>query len=38
VWVANTGNGTVTEIIGAAAPVVTPTVTSVVNATPGTRP
>jgi uncharacterized repeat protein (TIGR01451 family) len=38
VWVANSQNNTVTKIIGAAAPVVTPTVTGVTNNTLGTRP
>ena len=37
-WLANSGNNTVTEIIGIAAPVATPTVTQVINLTPGTRP
>jgi sugar lactone lactonase YvrE len=38
VWVANSGNGTVTEVIGVAAPIATPTVTQTVNATPGAKP
>jgi len=38
VWVINSGGNTVTKIIGAAAPAVTPTVTGVTNNTLGTRP
>ena len=37
-WLANTGNNTVTEVIGAAAPVTAPTVTQVINSTPGSKP
>lgn len=37
-WISNGGNNTVTEIIGAAAPVATPVVTQVVAAQPATRP
>ena len=37
VWVANTGNNTVTEIVGAAAPSPV-LVNAVINATPGTKP
>ena len=38
VWLTNTGNNSVTKIFGAAAPVVTPTVTGTTNNTLGTRP
>ena len=40
VWVVNNGNfpGTLTELVGAAAPVVVPIVTAVKNNTLGTRP
>ena len=38
VWISNKGNNSVTKIIGAAAPVVTPTVTGTTNNTLGTRP
>lgn len=38
VWISNGGNGSVTKIIGGAAPVVTPTVTGTMNNTLGTRP
>jgi trimeric autotransporter adhesin len=38
VWISNGGNGSVTKIIGGAAPVVTPTVTGTLNNTLGTRP
>jgi hypothetical protein len=37
-WVTNTGGNSVTEILGAAAPVVTPTVNAVTNSTLGVRP
>jgi streptogramin lyase len=37
-WIANAGNNTVTEVIGVAAPVTTPTAQSIVNDTPGARP
>ncbi len=38
VWVAINGDGNVTELVGAAAPVVVPLVTAVKNNTVGTRP
>ncbi|MBB5066002.1 FG-GAP repeat protein [Granulicella mallensis] len=38
VWISNGGNGSVTKIIGGAAPVTTPTVTGTLNNTLGTRP
>jgi len=38
VWVINSGGNTVTKIIGAAAPAITPTVTGATNNTLGTRP
>ena len=38
VWVAINGDGHVTELVGAAAPVVVPLVTAVKNNTVGTRP
>ena len=38
VWVTNSGNGTVVEVIGAAAPVVAPVVSGVTNSTLGARP
>jgi hypothetical protein len=38
VWLSNRGNNSVTKIFGAAAPVVTPTVTGTANNTLGTRP
>ena len=38
VWLTNTGNNSVTKIFGAAAPVVTPTVTGTTSNTLGTRP
>jgi DNA-binding beta-propeller fold protein YncE len=38
VWVTNSGNNSVTKIIGGAAPVVTPTVTGTTTNTLGTRP
>ena len=37
-WIANAGNDTVTEMIGAAAPVTTPALLGVLSGTPGTRP
>jgi hypothetical protein len=37
-WIANSGNNTVTEIIGVAAPVTTPLAQSVVNNTVAARP
>jgi DNA-binding beta-propeller fold protein YncE len=37
-WVTNTGGNSVTEILGAAAPVVTPAVNAVTNSTLGVRP
>ena len=37
-WIASAGDNSVVEIIGAAAPVVTPTVNAVKNTSPGTRP
>jgi hypothetical protein len=37
-WIANSGNNTVTEVIGVAAPVTTPIVSAVNNNSPGTRP
>jgi streptogramin lyase len=38
VWVTNAGNNSLTELVGAAAPVVTPIATGVANNTLGTRP
>jgi secreted PhoX family phosphatase len=38
VWVTNRGNNSVSKILGAATPVVTPTVTGTTNKTLGTRP
>ena len=38
VWVANSGNSTVTEFIGAAVPVTTPLSYGVANSLLGTRP
>ena len=38
VWITNEGSSTVTRLVGAAAPVVTPTVTGTINKTLGTRP
>ena len=38
VWVANSGNSTVTRVLGAADPVVTPLSTAVQNATLGAKP
>ena len=38
VWLANSGNDTVLELIGAASPVVTPTVFAVQNSTLGSQP
>jgi streptogramin lyase len=38
VWIANQGSSTVTRLIGAAAPVVTSTVSGVTQSTPGSRP
>jgi uncharacterized repeat protein (TIGR01451 family) len=38
VWISNSGNSSVTKIIGAAGPVVAPTVTGTSNATLGVRP
>lgn len=38
VWVVNDGDATLTELVGAAAPVVVPIVTGVTNNTLGTRP
>ena len=38
IWITNSGNNTVTKIIGGAAPVVTPTITGTTNNTLGTRP
>jgi hypothetical protein len=37
-WVANGGNNSITEVIGAAAPVVTPTESAVQNTTLGVKP
>jgi hypothetical protein len=37
-WIANAGNNTVTEIIGVAAPVVTPVSTAVTYSTLATKP
>jgi hypothetical protein len=38
VWVASKTTGSITHIVGAAAPVVTPTVTGVTNGTLGSKP
>jgi hypothetical protein len=38
VWVSNSGNNSVTEILGAAAPIITPLSVAVHNVTLGTRP
>jgi hypothetical protein len=38
VWIANNSNNTVTELIGAAAPVVTPLAVGAKNNTLGTKP
>jgi hypothetical protein len=38
VWITDKGNGTVTKIFGAAAPVVSPTATAVTDDTLGTKP
>lgn len=37
-WIASSGDNSAVEIIGIAAPVVTPTVNAVKNSNPGTRP
>jgi secreted PhoX family phosphatase len=38
VWIANNSNNTMTELIGAATPVVTPLAVGVKNNTLGTKP
>ena len=37
-WIANQGNGTITEVIGVAVPVTTPTVQQVISQNPGAKP